>query len=162
MEKSESSKNWKIFTYVICIFPGRNNIDNKIREAIKVKEHVEFLQNLGLTEYQAKTAVVLFAKREATAEEICRHSGIPLTKIYSVLKGLEYLGIATGSPGKPRIYRCGEPAEIVNMLLKKLASRIDLLKEAKKEQLKKIKTVELPAIAAGEKTHPVLAAEVPA
>ncbi len=128
-----------------------------------MRENIEYLQNLGLTEYQAKAAIVLFAKKEAKAEEICKHSGIPLTKIYSVLKSLEYLGITTCTPGKPRLYRCGEPTEIINMLIRKMTSRIDWLREEKRIQLKKIKTIELPTIVIQkERAHPMFAAEVPA
>lgn len=133
----------------------------KDKEVIHVKEHIEYLQNLGLTEYQAKTMLVLFAKREVTAEGICKHSGIPLTKIYSVLRSLEDKTIIKCSPGKPRVYRCAEPADVINELIKKITSRIDWLKEAKREQLKKIKAIELPTIQK-EKIHPMFGAEVAA
>ena len=46
-------------------------------EVSKMEEHIEYLQNLGLTEYQAKTMLVLFAQKQETAEGICRHFNEP-------------------------------------------------------------------------------------
>ena len=124
-----------------------------------MEEHIEYLQNLGLTEYQAKTMLVLFAKKQETAEGICRHTGIPLTKIYSVLKSLEDKTLINCSPGKPRIFRCNEPSEVVNELIRRVAVKVDWLKDAKREQLKKIRTIELPTIQR-EKSHPLFEAEI--
>jgi len=121
-----------------------------------VQEHIEYLQNLGLTEYQSKAMLVLFAKREATAEGICRHTGIPLTKIYSVLKSLEDKSVVKCSPGKPRIYRCEAPTEVLNELIRKVASRIETLKDAKREQLKGIKEITLPTIQREKAAHPIM------
>lgn len=120
-----------------------------------MNEHIEYLQRLGLTEYQARAMFVLFAKKEINAEDICRFSGIPQTKIYQVMRTLIDKGIVECTISKPRIYRCGEPTEVLNALIQKFMKRVECLKEAKREQLRKMKGIELQAVEK-EKVHPEL------
>ncbi len=127
-----------------------------------MEEHIEYLQNLGLTEYQAKTMLVLFARHEATAEGICNYTGITDKKIYTVLKSLLEKGLITATFGKPRIFKCDEPTEVINYLIKRMATRIDLLKDSKREQLRKIRGMELQAISKPEKIHPMFGTEIAA
>jgi|SRR3989344_9345940 len=127
-----------------------------------MKEHIEYLQNLGLTEYQARAMIVLLAKREIGAEDICRFSGIPQTKIYQVMKSLKDKELIECTMSKPRVYRCSEPSEVLNALIQKFAKRIEGLKNAKREQVKKIKTLDLQIIAgknSKESVHPMFTAE---
>ena len=128
-----------------------------------MKEHVEYLQNLGLTEYQSRALIVLFAKREIVAEEICKFSGIPHTKIYQVMKSLRDKELIECSVSKPRLYRCEEPSEVLNILIQKFVKRIEWLKNVKRDQIKKIKTLDLQILAAQntkEKVHPMFASEL--
>ena len=87
---------------------------------------------------------------------IAAWTGIPLTKIYSVLKSLEDKSVVKCSPGKPRIYRCEAPTEVLNELIRKVASRIETLKDAKREQLKGIKEITLPTIQREKAAHPIM------
>ncbi len=121
-----------------------------------MKEHIEYLQNLGMTEYQARALIVLFAKRERSAEDICRYSGIPQTKIYQVMRTLIDKEIVECTISKPRVYRCGEPLEVLNVLIQKYMKRVEWLRDSKREQIRKIKTIELQAVQR-ERVHPMLA-----
>ncbi len=124
-----------------------------------MKEHVEYLQNLGLTEYQSRALIVLFAKRELGAEDICKFSGIPQTKIYQVMNTLRDKGLIECTVSKPRIYKCEEPSEVLNTLIQKFMKRVEWLKNGKREQIKRIKSMELQAITK-EKIHPMFQAEL--
>ncbi|HIJ98997.1 TPA: hypothetical protein H1005_03555 [archaeon] len=119
-----------------------------------MKEHVEYLQNLGLTEYQSRALIVLFAKRELSAEEICKFSGIPQTKIYQVMNTLRDKELIECTISKPRIYRCAEPLEVLNTLIQKVMKRLEWLKNAKRDQIKKIKAIDLQVVTK-EKVHPM-------
>lgn len=127
-----------------------------------MRENIEYLQRLGLTEYQSKAIVVMFSKQEITAKEISDSAGIPQTKIYQVLKSLEDKELIEVSPGKPRIYRSLEPRTLMAFLLEKKQKGIDMLKTAKRAQLKLLREVEEGIIfettITSEKVHPCLAA----
>ena len=124
-----------------------------------MKEHIEYLQNLGLTEYQARTLLVLFAKKEVSAEDISRFSGIPHTKVYQVTRTLKDRGLIDCSISKPRVYKVDEPADVINSLIHSFVKRIEWLKESKREQIKKIKTIELQ-VTQKESVHPMFQNEV--
>ena len=119
-----------------------------------MKEHIEYLQNLGLTEYQSRALLIVLAKKEVGAEEICRYSGISPTKIYQVMKTLRDMELVECTISKPRLYRIEEPSEVLNVLLQKFVKRIEWLKDSKREQLKKIKTIELQVMQK-ESVHPM-------
>lgn len=123
-----------------------------------MKEHIEYLQNLGLTEYQSRALIVLFAKRELSAEGICKYSSIPHTKIYQVMRSLKDKELIECTISKPRLYKCSEPSDVLNLLIQKFAKRLELIKNAKREHIKKIRTIDFQIIAgqnAKEKVHPM-------
>jgi HTH-type transcriptional regulator, sugar sensing transcriptional regulator len=49
---------------------------------------VEKLQHVGLTEYEAKAYLGLINTHFSTATQVSERSGVPRTKIYSVLESL--------------------------------------------------------------------------
>jgi len=56
---------------------------------------------LGLSEYEAKIYVSLIEAGQAKARTLSVLSGVPRTKVYSVLKKLIDLGLVTEVPGEP-------------------------------------------------------------
>ena len=53
---------------------------------------VEKLQRIGLTEYEAKAYLTLLRDHLNSASKLSEKSGVPRTKIYSVLESLERKG----------------------------------------------------------------------
>jgi len=53
---------------------------------------VEKLQQVGLTEYEAKAYSALLNTHLSTATQVSEKSGVPRTKIYTVLKALKNKG----------------------------------------------------------------------
>lgn len=123
-----------------------------------MKENVEYLKQLGLTEYQSRAMVVLLSKREATAKEISNLANIPLTKIYQVLNILKYLDLISDTPSKPKLYKSAQPHVIINRLLKKEQKRVKFLQVEKNRQLKLLRELNLvaPDIYEFERVHPAL------
>jgi len=57
---------------------------------------------LGLSEYEAKIYVSLIELGQSKARTLSVFSGVPRTKVYSVLKKLIDMGLVTEIPGEPR------------------------------------------------------------
>lgn len=55
---------------------------------------LEDLQEIGLTEYEAKVYVALLSKHPATGYQLSKESGVPRSMVYEVLKRLHGRGIA--------------------------------------------------------------------
>jgi sugar-specific transcriptional regulator TrmB len=53
---------------------------------------VEKLQRVGLTQYEAKAYLALLNTHLSTATKVAEKSGVPRTKIYSVLEALKHKG----------------------------------------------------------------------
>ena len=94
-----------------------------------------FLEQLGLTEYEAKTLTSLFKLKEAEAPEISRNAQVPKTRVYVVLERLTNRGMIIEIYGRPKKYRVVEPNKVFDELLnekkqelKKLEERANLLK----------------------------------
>jgi sugar-specific transcriptional regulator TrmB len=56
---------------------------------------IEKLQELGLTEYEARIYIALLRRHPATAYEAARNAGVPTSKVYQVLDKLTVKGLAT-------------------------------------------------------------------
>lgn len=84
----------------------------------------KILQELGLTEYQAKTLAALLARSESTADDIAKLSGVPITKIYSILKSLEDMGYVKCTPTRPKYYRPVDVRGIVDSVISKRQEKI--------------------------------------
>lgn len=62
-----------------------------------MKDIVKDLQQLGLTEYEAKTYLALLQNPDSTGYEVAKQSGVPRAKIYETLDSLERKGIILAS-----------------------------------------------------------------
>ncbi|MFQ5976881.1 MAG: TrmB family transcriptional regulator [Candidatus Heimdallarchaeota archaeon] len=68
-------------------------------------EILELLQRIDLTLNQAKVYLALVRHHEAPASQLCEDTQIKDSKIYSLLKKLENLGLIVSQGGNPKIYR---------------------------------------------------------
>jgi len=86
---------------------------------------VEQLQKVGLTEYEAKVYSSLLKDHLNSATKLSEKSGVPRTKIYSVLGSLEDKGWVKIYSGAPLLFKPVPPDEIFEKMRKGYA---DLLK----------------------------------
>jgi sugar-specific transcriptional regulator TrmB len=59
---------------------------------MRMESVVEKLRQVGLTEYEAKAYLALLNTYLSTATKVSENSGVPRTKIYSVLETLKNKG----------------------------------------------------------------------
>jgi len=70
---------------------------------------VQKLKELRLTEYESKVYCALVEGGALTAEEISRASGVPLTRVYSVLEGLQLKNMVVEVAGRPKKFEALQP-----------------------------------------------------
>jgi sugar-specific transcriptional regulator TrmB len=127
---------------------------------------VEKLQRVGLTEYEAKAYLALLNTHLSTATKVSEKSGVPRTKIYSVLESLEHKGWVRIYSGVPLLFKAVEPlrvfekakedyAEFLESVQTTLREKVNDMKEkfvikkfdigldGLKQEIRKAKTVEI-------------------
>jgi len=98
-------------------------------------EIIKVLEQLGLTEYEAKTMNALFKLKEAEAPEVSRSAQVPKTRVYDVLDRLTKRGLIIEIYGRPKKYRTVEAEGVFNELISRKKKELDGL-EAKASQIK--------------------------
>ncbi len=83
----------------------------------------ERLRKLGLTQYEARVYVSLIMRGTATASELSDISGVPYTRIYDVIAGLERKGMVVRIPGRPVKYKAVEPRVALKRLSEQLIAK---------------------------------------
>lgn len=78
------------------------------------------LKSLGLSTYEALTFHALATHREMTAADLCKETGIPDSKIYQTLAGLEEKGMIVVQKTRPSLYRTMRPEEAMSNLRRRL------------------------------------------
>lgn len=95
----------------------------------KVKDH------FGLNIYETKVWLALLSKGVASAGEIADISGVPRSRTYDVLEGLEKQGFAMQKIGKPVKYLAVKPTVVIEKLKKntteEMNERINMLSTIK-------------------------------
>ena len=86
---------------------------------------VEQLQKVGLTEYEAKVYSSLLKDHLNSATKLSAKSGVPRTKIYSVLESLQNKGWVKIYSGAPLLFKPVRPDEIFERMKR---GYVDLLK----------------------------------
>lgn len=94
-----------------------------------------FLEETGLTEYEARALASLFTLKEAQAPQISRNSQVPKTRVYDVLERLTKKGLIIEVSGRPKRYKCMEPEKVFDILLSELKEKLKKL-QARAEELK--------------------------
>jgi len=79
---------------------------------------VKKLQRVGLTEYEAKAYLSLLSDHLNTATKLSEKSGVPRTKIYSVLESLERKGWIRIYSGVPLLFKAADPREVFERIKK--------------------------------------------
>ncbi len=87
------------------------------------------LQKLGLTKYKSKALAYVLKNSDCTAREISESTGIPYTKVYSVLDSLEEMNFLNSGLGRPKRYVASDPEYIVGFLIRKEKDRYKEIKE---------------------------------
>ena len=77
-----------------------------------MKGVVEKLQKVGLTEYEAKVYVGLLGDHLSTATRLSEKSGVPRTRIYSVLQSLASKGWVKIYSGIPLLFKAVDPQAV--------------------------------------------------
>jgi HTH-type transcriptional regulator, sugar sensing transcriptional regulator len=90
---------------------------------------ISSLQQLGLTEYESRAYHSLVSLGIADARKLCSHSGVPSSKIYSIMSKFELMGLAEIQQSKPARFKPVEPALGVQRLVKVKEREIDAMKE---------------------------------
>ncbi|MDO8627389.1 MAG: helix-turn-helix domain-containing protein [Candidatus Diapherotrites archaeon] len=78
---------------------------------------VNFLQKLGLTEYEAKVLDTMFKLGEAYAPHVSRDAQVPKTRVYDVLDKLVERNLIIEIYGRPKKYKVTNPEKAVSALI---------------------------------------------
>ena len=79
--------------------------------------HLERLQRLGLTSYEARAYLALLRRDSSTAAETARLAGLPRQRVYDVLSSLVEKGLASTRPGKAVKYAATAPQQAIEHLI---------------------------------------------
>lgn len=100
-------------------------------------EEWRLLFRLGLNEYQGKALACLIDRGDLTAQEVSEESGVPYSKVYSVLKSLSSMGLLIATGKRPKRYVSRSEEEVVNFLVNRKRMEFERIKKqgkvAKKE-----------------------------
>lgn len=102
---------------------------NKNELVKKIKYH------FGLNIYESKVYVALLTKNVASVSEVAELSGVPRSRVYDVLEGLEKKGFAMSKLDKPVKYIAVKPEAVIekmkNNLLREAEDRVNLMSNIK-------------------------------
>lgn len=104
-------------------------------------EALQLLQELGLTEYEARCLVALSRISTATATQVSELSEVPRSRVYDSLQRLHERGLVDVQQSEPRIYRALDPADAVDLLRDQYDDLLDDVGEAL-DQLHRVETAE--------------------
>ena len=88
-------------------------------------EDLNVLKGIGLTMYEAQAYITLTSLISSNAAEIAEKSGIPRSKIYDVLKGLNEKNFIEIEDGRPHTYNVRSPVDVLNREKERLNSEIE-------------------------------------
>ncbi len=93
------------------------------------------MQKLGLTKYDSKALAYVIENPECTAKEVSENTGIPYTKVYSVLDSLENMNFLNSGLGRPRRYVASDPEYIINFLTRREKDKYEEIKKSGEKAL---------------------------
>lgn len=100
---------------------------------------VEKLEQIGLTEYEAKVYLALLEVHLNTATKASEKSGVPRTRIYSVLESLAHKGWVRIYSGVPLLFKAQAPQEVFEKIKQEYSEFLDSVKSILKEEVKNMK-----------------------
>jgi sugar-specific transcriptional regulator TrmB len=100
---------------------------------------VEKLQRMGLTQYEAKAYLALLNTHLSTATKVAEKSGVPRTKIYSVLEALKHKGWVRVYSGVPLLFKAVEPLTVFEKVKGDLETFLQSVQTTLKEEVNEMK-----------------------
>ncbi|MFW9997238.1 MAG: TrmB family transcriptional regulator [Candidatus Odinarchaeota archaeon] len=100
---------------------------------ISDEQHLNLLMTCGLTNPQARVYLELVKKRETTASDLCKTTGVRASRIYGILSELEEMGLVIVQTSTPKLYITVPLTEGIQKLQERLDSDYDRKKNAIKE-----------------------------
>lgn len=100
---------------------------------------VEKLEQIGLTEYEAKAYLALLEVHVNTATKVSEKSGVPRTRIYSVLESLARKGWVRIYSGVPLLFKAQAPQEVFEKIKEEYNEFLDSVRSTLKEEVKSMK-----------------------
>ena len=100
---------------------------------------VKKLQGIGLTEYEARAYMSLLNTHLNTATKVSEKSGVPRTKIYSVLESLSAKGWVKIYSGVPLLFKAVDPREAFEKIKKDYHQFLDSVETTLSEEVKDVK-----------------------
>lgn len=99
------------------------------------------LFKLGLSEYQAKCTVSLIKNGDLKAQEVSEEAEVPYSKVYSILKTLENMGLISSTQERPQRYISRSEEYIVNFLVSKKENELARIREQGRKAKRELKSV---------------------
>lgn len=96
-----------------------------------MKRLVRWLNNLGLSDYEARAYIALISLEDGTADQIAKASTVPRTSMYKVMGTLEDKDLVVSHPGKPRRYRPVDLDAVEQQLVADIKDGFDDLRSLK-------------------------------
>jgi hypothetical protein len=87
------------------------------------------LQSLGLTNYESKAYLALLSLGTCDARQLCVQSGVPSSKIYTIIEKFELLRLVEVQQSKPVKFKALEPSLGVDRLVKNKEREILSIKD---------------------------------
>ena len=119
--------------------------------------HLERLQRLGLTSYEARAYLALLRRDSSTAAETARLAGLPRQRVYDVLSGLVEKGLASTRPGKAVKYAAAPPDQALENLIARHRTE---LAELERDTTSMLDSLQPAYLAGQEHTDPLEYIEV--
>lgn len=94
---------------------------------------IDSLEELGLTEYEARCFVALTRVPHATAKEVGKVADIPRSRVYETMERLQQRGLIEIREGKPRSFQGVSIDTAVRVLRKKYESYFDTMGRSLRE-----------------------------
>ncbi|MDY6915599.1 MAG: helix-turn-helix domain-containing protein, partial [Candidatus Cloacimonadota bacterium] len=89
-----------------------------------MKNYIEKLKEIGLTEYEAKAYFFLLKKKFFNASELASIANVPRTRVYEILNSLIKKGFATKLPGKIKKFSAISPMFAFNNVIEKMEDEV--------------------------------------
>lgn len=102
-------------------------------ENVPHERAVETLQQLDLTEYQARCFVALVRVSSATAKEVSRISDVPYTRVYNTVEDLQDRGLVEVQESDPREFRAIPADDAIRALRDEYESRLETAEQTLSE-----------------------------
>ncbi len=100
---------------------------------------VEKLKRVGLSEYEAKAYLALLNTHLCTATQVSEKSGVPRTKIYSVLEQLKLKGWVRISSGVPMLFKAVDPFTVFEQIKEDYTKFLDAAQATLNEKVNNVK-----------------------